>query len=211
MANKKRGKSKSRGNNKFRKRKTIKMNRKYVKRRSRRKGRNKRQKGGNPLLNMFGFKKKKEDVPTEQVNPLLMQEKNVPQPVKKTNMVMGQINKLKTMGQDAQKKAENALGEMKAMIPNTGANSELHPKLQEVSNGLKKMGKQIAMMDDWIMKGRSDNKCPCCSQKLSDPQPKGKGLEQQMLPKSMENNNQNNSMTVGELQEAAMKQNITSQ
>ena len=207
MANKKRGKSKSRGNKRFRRKKTIKLNRKYVKRQSR-KRRKRKQRGGNPLLKMFGFNKK-DAAPMEQVNPLLMQGQKVPQPVKETNMVMGQINRLKTMGQDAQKKAEDALGDMKAMIPKTGVNSGLHPKLKEVSDGLKKMGKQIGMMDDWIMKGRSDNKCPCCSQKLSDPQPKGKGLEQQMLPTSMGKDDQ--VMQVEDLQQAAMGKNIVSQ
>jgi len=207
MANKKRGKSKSRGNKRFRRKKTIKLNRKYVKRRSR-KRRKRKQRGGNPLLKMFGFNKNKDAAPMEQVNPLLMQGQKVPQPVKKTNMVMGQINRLKTMGQDAQKKAEDALGDMKAMIPKTGVNSGLHPKLKEVSDGLKKMGKQIGMMDDWIMKGRSDNKCPCCSQKLSDPQPKGKGLGVEESDNSM----QKQVMSVNDVQQAAMgQQKIASQ
>ena len=48
MANKKRGKSKSRGNKRFRRKKTIKLNRKYVKRQSR-KRRKRKQRGGNPL------------------------------------------------------------------------------------------------------------------------------------------------------------------
>ena len=92
MANKKRGKSKSRGNKRFRRKKTIKLNRKYVKRRSR-KRRKRKQRGGNALLNIFGFNKKKDEyaAPMQQLNP--MQGNNLPQPVKKTNMVMGQIKR----------------------------------------------------------------------------------------------------------------------
>jgi hypothetical protein len=182
--NKKKKKSKSMVNKRFRRnrKKTIKLNRKFQKRRSRRR---RRQRGGawySAITNFFGKKKEPEFIGVQDIPP------TNPAAVNRNtffNQMGKQYTNLKDVAGGLAQKTTDAV----ANVTNIMNKPELKAidrsaltDFEKLEVDFKKLKDQFGVIGEWITKRTKDpTKCPCCKQ-IIPKAPGGKGVPEQQPP-----------------------------